>query len=159
LLDVYCGELVPPAADCPRDRPVVAKATISRELTFAEQAERFRPHRTVFVLRHPAQTYVSLMRKECSGMGRDPDHKRGRLERDFAQRDQFDAVVHYEDVVLRPEIALGELRRVDPSMTVGAFALERRARDVIAATRAVEPFGEQFGKVWDKGNVDARAID
>jgi hypothetical protein len=158
LLDVYCGERVPCAPVCP-PLPVVVKATISTAVGFAEQRARLAPDSAVLVVRHPVHTYVSLMRKEYAGMGGDPDDKLRILERDFANRDVFDVIVRYEDVVLRPEVALADLRRVEPAITMSAFGLPRTARDVVGATRAVPAFGETFGKTWDRGNVDARAID
>jgi hypothetical protein len=158
LLDVYCGEWVPCASVCP-PQPVVAKATVSTAVGFAEQRARLAPDATLLVLRHPVHTYVSLLRKEYAGMGGDPDDKLRILEREFANRDDFDIVVRYEDVVLRPEIALADLQHVDATMTMAAFGLPRSASDVVSATRAVPAFGETFAKTWDRGNVDARAID
>ena len=60
VLDVFCGELVPPARDFPADRPAIVKATISSERSFAEQRERFEPDHSVLVLRHPCHVYVLL---------------------------------------------------------------------------------------------------
>lgn len=159
LLDVYCGQLVPCAEAFPRERAAIAKVTISSERTFEEQCESFRPDHSVLVLRHPCHAYVSLLRKRYASSSGTPDDKLARFERAFRERESFDAVVRYEDLVFRSTIALDVLRAVDPTLTTAALEFARTPTEIVAAARKVPALDAEHRLTWAKGNADARGLD
>lgn len=159
LLDVYCGRLVPRADAFPRERPAIAKVTISSECTDEEQRARFEPDHSVLVLRHPYHTYVSLLRKGYASMGGGADDKLTRFEEAFRDRGSFAAVVHYEDLVFRSALAIDGLRTVDPTLTATALAFARTPVEIVAAARSVPALDAEYRESWAKGNADARGLD
>lgn len=159
LPDVYCGHLAPPADWFPSDRPAIVKSTISSNWTFADHVERFRPTRTVFVVRHPAHVYVSLLNKPYADMGGSPDDKLRRFEAAFVDQHVFDTVVRYEDLVLRTDRALAALAEVDPSIGPGASVFPRDADDAIAGARSIPALAECYMRTWGRGNGKGGRFD
>ena len=159
LLDLRCGALMPAAETFPTDRQVVAKATISVEFELADHQRAFEPDRTVLVIRHPSQIHSSLARKPYAAMGGPIERKFAILEELFVHRDRFDAVVTYEDVVLDPDAALAALRRVQPSLTLDAWNLDRHARTVVADARRLPSLQTSYGELWGSGNFSPPSID
>ena len=159
LLDVYCGQLVPCADVFPRDRAAIAKVTISSERTFEEQCARFRPDHSVLVLRHPCHTYASLLRKRYAAMSGTPDDKLARFERAFRERESFEAVVRYEDLVFHSALALDVLRTVDPTLTTAALRFGRTPTEIVTVARRVPALDAEHLAAWANGNADARGVD
>lgn len=79
----------------------VAKAVITTAYPLAVHVERFRPDKTVLLLRDPIVNYESLKTKNYRHYSGLMDEKFLALDAVFAQRDAFDAVIHYEDFTAR----------------------------------------------------------
>lgn len=98
LVDVP-NNFAAPRIDPPLD--MVVKTVITTAYPLAVHIERFRPDKTVLVLRDPRANYQSLSIKNyrhCSGL---MDEKFLILDQVFAQRERFDAVIEYEDFVAK----------------------------------------------------------
>jgi hypothetical protein len=159
LLDVYCGERVPDASAFPPGRPAIAKVTMSSRWGFEEQRARFEPDHTVLVLRHPCHTYISLSRKSYATMGGTPEEKLLQFEQVFRDRASFDAVVRYEDLVVRSAVALDALRAVDPELSASALDFGRTPAEVVGEARQVPALDCEYLSSWAQGNADASGID
>jgi hypothetical protein len=158
-LDVYCGAPAPPAAAYPAERATVVKATVSTVWTFADHVARVEPDRSLLVLRHPVHVYASLVRKPYAAMGGAPDAKLRRLEAEARERERFDVVIRYEDVVFDTDRVCRSLRSTGVPLPPDAAALPRTRQEVTAAARAVSGLGAEFQRVWGTGNLHPRGID
>jgi hypothetical protein len=154
LLDVFCGEPVPLGSDFPADRAAIAKVTITTAYDFDAQRARFAPDRAVLVLRHPCHAYVSLARKGYATMGGTLDEKLSRFEQTFRDRDAFDAVVFYEDLVFRPAVALEQLGLGD-----AALGFPRSPAEIVADARTVPALEARYQTAWGRGNADGHGLD
>lgn len=86
-------------------KDMVVKAVITTAYPAAVHMERFRPDRTILFLRDPRDNYQSLCNKNYRNYSGLLDEKFVLLDQIFAERANFDAVIHYEDFVARsPEI-------------------------------------------------------
>jgi hypothetical protein len=81
----------------------VAKCTITTRYSLDDHESNFAPDKTVLLLRHPGSNYVSLDRKPHRDWSGSIEEKFRLLEAYFQDRGRFDAVLRYEDVVLRPD--------------------------------------------------------
>jgi len=95
LLNNYAAPRVDTAMD------MVVKAGVTTAYPLEVHRERFRPDRTVLLLRDPRENYRSLSTKNYRNHSGLIDEKFALIDEVFAGRDRFDAVVHYEDFVAR----------------------------------------------------------
>ena len=159
VLDLWCGERMPSMEYLPRDRPLILKMTISTTWPMEEQVARFAPTRTLLVLRHPAQIYVSLATKYYRDSGGRLEDKLRKLEQVFQHRDHFDALIHYEDVIMRPATALEQLRAVQPELDDSALALARTPAAIVEDARRYPWLDKTLNAAWAAGNIDAERIE
>ena len=80
---------------------MVVKVTMTTAYPLAVHMERFRPDRVVLLLRDPHDNYQSLKTKNYRNYSGLLDEKFMILDQVFAERDHFDAVIHYEDFIAR----------------------------------------------------------
>jgi hypothetical protein len=85
----------------------VAKVVVTTAYPLAVHVERFRPDKVVLLLRDPRDNYQSLRTKDYRHYSGLMEEKFLILDQLFAERQRFDAVVHYEDFVAR-DPAVGE---------------------------------------------------
>jgi len=87
----------------------ILKCVVTNKYSWNQHYESFKPDNTILFVRNPFDNYTSLKRKawRCEN-GRMHD-KFPILEQEFIERDKFDAVVHYEDLVIRPEQVVEDL--------------------------------------------------
>lgn len=81
--------------------PALAKCVVTTSFPLDLHVERFRPDRTVLLLRRPYDNYYSLKSKPWRNHSGLIDEKFEVLERVFRERGRFDAVILYEDFVER----------------------------------------------------------
>lgn len=93
-----------PRVDPPMD--MVAKAVVTTAHPLAVHVERFQPDRTILLLRDPRDNYQSLKTKAYGNLSGRLDEKFALVDRIFAERERFDAVVEYEDFVARDPAVL-----------------------------------------------------
>lgn len=103
LVDI-ANNFAAPRVDTATD--FVAKAVITTAYPLAVHVERFRPDKVVLLLRDPRDNYQSLAGKPWRNHSGLMHEKFLALDRVFAEREHFDAVVEYEDFVARkPPVA------------------------------------------------------
>lgn len=103
LVDVLNNFAAPQVAT-PKD--MLCKVTITTAYALSEHMERFRPDKIVLFLRDPRDNYESLKTKNYRNYSGLMEEKFLLLDEVFAKRNQFDAVIHYEDFVARDPAVL-----------------------------------------------------
>jgi hypothetical protein len=153
LVDLYSYELMP-AIEAPQATHVIGKAVVTTSHTMAEHVESFRPDRSILLLRDPVQNYVALSRKGYAHDDGQLDDKFRRLNEVFQQRQSFDLVLRYEDVVANPPQVVAALRRIGFPASLDMWAFPR-SRDEITAYNLQHSSWcrERFGRGWSFGNI------
>lgn len=117
----------------------VAKVVVTTAYPWAVHVDRFRPDRTILFLRDPRDNYVSLRTKpyrNYSGLMRE---KFRLLEEIFAERDRYDAVIHYEDFVARDADVIATVRRLGWAAEEDHFTFRRLYDDILRPLWQHEP--------------------
>ncbi len=117
----------------------VAKAVITTAYPLATHVERFRPDRIVLFLRDPRDNYESLCTKPYRNYSGLLEEKFLLLEQLFSERQQFDAVIHYEDAVNPHPAVLADLARLGWPATPDWYQYTRSYNDIIGSLWAAEP--------------------
>jgi hypothetical protein len=159
LVDVWIRHLTPslPSAGACH---VIAKCTLNTQFDFEQHAERFRPDRTVLILRDPVQNYASLQHKDYVGEGGPIDEKFAKLEEVFRERGQFDLTLAYEDFVARPEQTVDALRGAGIPAELDYYRFRRSTRKIKAFNFAHDRWCRQrYGFGWGFGNVQGSRLN
>lgn len=117
----------------------VAKVVITTAYPLAVHLERFCPDRTILFLRDPRDNYASLRTKayrNYSGLMRE---KFELLDRIFAERGRYDAIVHYEDFVARDPGVLATVRRLGWAAEEDHFVFRRSYEPILQTLWQHEP--------------------
>jgi hypothetical protein len=126
-----------PSLSGPED--VVAKVVVTTAFPLSLHQERFRPDRTILVLRHPVANYRSLAAKpyrhECGFI----EEKFAVLDRVFADRSSYDALVHFEDLVFDPLQVLHNAAALGWPCGSESLTFSRRPADIVAFNEARFP--------------------
>ena len=139
------------------DMDFVAKVVITTAYPLAVHVERFRPDRTVLLLRDPRDNYESLSTKHYRHHSGLMDEKFLILEQLFQQRDRFDAVLHYEDLVARDPALLATMARLGWPIEPEHFHFRRSYDELLSSLWAAEPqLQEEMGVVF--GNAQGREL-
>jgi hypothetical protein len=117
----------------------VAKVVVTTAYPFSVHAQRFCPDRTVLLLRDPRDNYQSLKSKPYRHFSGLMEEKFEVLERLFADRQQFDAVIHYEDVVRRDPATFALLATLGWPVLPDYFHFRRSYNDLLGSLWAAEP--------------------
>ncbi|MFA7219299.1 MAG: hypothetical protein WC119_02185 [Synergistaceae bacterium] len=104
IIDLWDGELAP-FIDLKCD--VILKCVIATKFSLEDHKKSYCPDMTILFLRNPCHNLVSLKSKPWGAESR---NKFKLLEKYFLEKDKFDAIVRYEDLVLRP---LEVIRQLD----------------------------------------------
>ncbi|PKU25881.1 hypothetical protein [Telmatospirillum siberiense] len=135
----------------------VAKCTVTTAFPFALHAERFRPDRTILLLRDPRDNYVSLRAKPYRNHSGLMDEKFALIERLFLGRGSFDAVIAYEDFVDRKPVVIETVNRLGWPVSDDFYRFERTQTDMVAALwRHVPGLFRDFELSF--GNCDPRGL-
>ena len=118
---------------------VVAKVVITTAYPLAVHVDRFRPDRTILFLRDPRDNYVSLRSKPYRNYAGLMREKFRLLEGIFAERDRYDAVIHYEDFVARDPDVIATVRRLGWMAEEDHFAFRRLHDDILRMLWEHEP--------------------
>lgn len=137
----------------------VAKAVITTAYPLAVHVERFRPDRTVLLLRDPRDNYASLRTKPYRHHSGLMHEKFQILEGLFLARDGFDAVIHYEDLVARDPAILAAMAALGWPVTEDYFQFRRSYDELLGSLWAAEPALQEemevvFGNARTKGLTD-----
>lgn len=144
-------------------KDMVVKAVITTAYPAAVHMERFRPDRTILLLRDPRDNYQSLSSKTYRNYSGLMDEKFVLLDQIFADRANFDAVIHYEDFVARSPQIIDTVNALGWAVDEGHYTYTRRHDELFAALLEDLPDLYQsmemvFGNVRGK-EVDARFRD
>lgn len=139
---------------------VVAKCVVTTRHTFEDHARAFQPDRSILVLRHPFQNYISLSRKYYANESGAIDDKFRELERVFLARgDLFDLAVIYEDFIQRRRATVAALQRIDLNVKSGFYRFRRSPDEIREFNFAHSPWCRRyFGERWNFGNVRGTEI-
>jgi hypothetical protein len=123
----------------PGDDDVVAKVVVTTTFPLALHQERFRPDRTILFLRHPEANYRSLASKgyrhHCGFM----EEKFAALDRVFLDETAYDAVLHYEDLILDPLHLAKAVQELGWTWDPAYLRLRRKQADIIEVNRSRYP--------------------
>lgn len=145
-----------PRIDTPLD--MVVKVVVTTAYPIAVHRERFRPDRTILLLRDPHDTYQSLKSKDYRHRSGLMEEKFVLMDRTFADRHSFDAVIRYEDFVARDPAVLETIVRLGWPVTADGYTFARRHEEIIGDLRRHVPdLFERMEIVF--GNVQGRAVD
>lgn len=159
LVDVWIRHLTP-SIPTNGARAVIAKCTVGMQFDLDEHVRRFRPDRTILVLRHPVQNYASLRTKDYVAEGGPLDDKFVKLESEFLNRDRFDLTLTYEEFVQRQDATVERLRAIGIEASPDYYDFRRSTRSIQAFNFAHDPWCEQrFGFGWGFGNVQGSQLN
>lgn len=130
LVDIannFAAPRIEPAID------MVAKTVVTTAYPWEVHVERFRPDRTILVLRDPRDNYASLATKNYRNHSGLIDEKFLLADQIFAGRSRFDLVVHYEDFVARDPAVTAAVTALGWPVEEGYFSYARRHEEIIAA--------------------------
>ncbi|MDP9835271.1 hypothetical protein J2T09_000012 [Neorhizobium huautlense] len=136
---------------------VVAKVVVTTAYPLPVHQERFRPDRTILFLRDPRSNFESLKRKHYRNHSGLIEEKFALIDRIFAERDQFDAVIHYEDFIARKPQILETVNALGWAIDESCYAFRRNHDDLAAALwNAVPDLFERFE--FSYGNVQLAEV-
>lgn len=152
-----------PRIDRTLAKDMVVKAVITTAYPAAVHMERFRPDRTILLLRDPRDNYQSLSTKTYRNYSGLMDEKFALLDQIFADRANFDAVIHYEDFVARSPQVIDTVNALGWPVDDGHYTYTRRHDELFGALFEDLPGLYQsmemvFGSVRGK-EVDTRFRD
>lgn len=136
---------------------MVTKVVITTAYPLAVHMERFRPDRTILLLRDPHDNYQSLKTKDYRNYSGLMDEKFILLDQAFAERDKFDAVIRYEDFVARDPAVLDTINRLGWRVDESCYAYGRRHDELL------KDLWEHAPDLWERmeivfGNVQGREV-
>jgi len=134
----------------------VAKCVVTTAYPIAVHLARFQPDRTILVLRDPRDNYASLATKPYRNHSGLIDEKFALLDALFAQRDRFDATVHYEDFMDRDPAVLERVRALGWPVDASHYAFERNFENILRVVWDDQPrlfteFEMSFGNCDPRG--------
>lgn len=137
---------------------MVVKAVVTTAYPLEVHRERFRPDRTVLLLRDPRDTYRSLSAKPYRNHSGLIDEKFALIDEVFAGREErFDAVVHYEDFVARDPVVPAAMTALGWPVDDGFYDYRRRHDELAGALwRHVPDLMERVEFAF--GNVQGRGV-
>ena len=112
---------------------MVVKVTMTTAYPLAVHMERFRPDRVVLLLRDPHDNYQSLKTKNYRNYSGLLDEKFMILDQVFAERDHFDAVIHYEDFIARNPLITSTLSKLGWPVDESFYGYKRRHEELFGA--------------------------
>ncbi|HUP23856.1 MAG TPA: hypothetical protein VNB06_13050 [Thermoanaerobaculia bacterium] len=156
VIDLWSTEIAPDlGGDC---NDIILKCVVSSTVPLHVQIERFRPDRTVLVLRNPYHNFLSLVRKEYSHEAGTVEEKFALLERTY-QNTAFDAVWLFEDLLVTPHRVLQGARRLGLDLPDSALEYRRTTDDILQFNVKRSAWcRESFGTKWGFGNIHGRGI-
>jgi hypothetical protein len=135
FVDIWASYLAPAISS---DLDVVAKVVVTTAYPLERHQERFRPDRTVLVLRRPSANYRSLITKNYRNHCGLVDEKFRLLDRLYDDV-RFDQVVHYEDLVYQPAGVVDQMAALGWRMNDDATRFTRRPEEIFAFNKANFP--------------------
>lgn len=137
---------------------MVVKVVVTTAFPWAVHYERFRPDRTILLLRDPHDNYQSLKSKSYRNYSGLMEEKFLLIDQIFSERDSFDAVIRYEDFVARDPRVLETINRLGWPVDESFFTYRRRHEELLKA------LWDHVPDIWERmefvmGNVRERQVD
>lgn len=117
----------------------VAKVVMTTAYPIEVHQERFRPDATILFLRDPRTNYASLKTTPYRNHSGWLDEKFTLLDRVFARRGEFDAVIHYEHFVARDPRVFAALEALGWPVTQANYSFRRGYDELIGTLWEHEP--------------------
>ncbi len=136
FVDVWAMYAAPTVTE-PGD--VVAKVVVTTCFPLTLHQERFRPDRTILVLRHPVVNYRSLVTKSYRHHSGFMEEKFPLLEQVFTAGNGYDTVVYYEDLLFDPIGTLSAVSALGWTCDPSFLTLPRTHRDMVTFNEAHLP--------------------
>ena len=111
---------------------MVAKTVVTTAYPWAVHVERFRPDRTILLLRDPRDNYASLATKNYRNYSGLIDEKFLLADQIFAERGRFDTTILYEDFVARDPAVMTAVNGLGWPVEEAYFSYTRRHEEIIA---------------------------
>jgi len=145
------------------EHDILAKVVLTTAYPLAVHLERFQPDRTILFLRDPRDNFGSLRRKHYRNHSGLIDEKFALLDRVFAARECFDAVIEYEDFVIRAPQVSAAVTNLGWPVEQSYYTFRRTHKELAEALWSAVPglfdhFEFSFGNV-QSGQVSARFVD
>jgi hypothetical protein len=121
------------------DRDTVAKVVVTTAFSLDAHRRRFRPDVTLLVLRHPVDTFYSLLGRTYANESGLIDEKFAVLEEIFRTGAGFDRIIHYEDFVFSPRTLIDLSNIIGWPIDDRALLFERTDREIRDTNSAAEP--------------------
>lgn len=115
------------------DMDMVVKVTMTTAYPLAVHMERFRPDKIVLLLRDPHDNYQSLKTKNYRNYSGLLDEKFMILDQVFAERENFDAVIHYEDFVAHDPSVPDTMTQLGWPVDESYYSYKRRHEELMSA--------------------------
>jgi hypothetical protein len=140
------------------DKDMVVKAVVTTAYPLAVHMERFRPDRTILLLRDPRDNYYSLASKNYRNHSGLMEEKFILMDQLFAEREKFDLVVRYEDFVARDPAVLAAINALGWPVSAAYYDYQRRHNELL------DSLWQEIPDLWDQmeftfGNVQGRQVD
>jgi hypothetical protein len=137
---------------------MVVKVAITTAYPLATHMERFRPDRTILLLRDPRDTYQSLRTKPYRNHSGLMEEKFLALDQLFAERHRFDAVIRYENFVARDPAVPAAINRLGWPVEEAFYKYRRDHNEILKALY------DHLPDLWGHmdmtfGNVQGREVD
>jgi hypothetical protein len=117
----------------------VAKVVMTTAYPIEVHRERFRPDATILFLRDPRRNYASLRTTPYRNHSGWLDEKFELLDRIFARRGDFDAVIHYEHFVARDPRVFEALAALGWPVTEANYSFRRDYDELLTTLWEHEP--------------------
>lgn len=145
------------------ERDILAKVVLTTAYPLSVHRERFRPDRTILFLRDPRDNFESLRRKHYRNHSGLIDEKFALLDRAFAARESFDAVIEYEDFAIRAPHVRAAITELGWPVEQSYYTFRRTHKELAEALWSAVPdlfdhFEFSFGNV-QSGEVSAQFGD
>jgi hypothetical protein len=161
VADLFHDALMPSLGRVsPETERIVAKAVVTERYTLDQHAERFRPDKTILVLREPGSNYVSLKRKQYSDWSGKMEEKFRCLEKHFCCRERFDTVVRYEDLILNPKSFFRTIREAGIETSLKHLKIPRSRLEIVKRNAEMSPWcRKNYRTDWGFGNIKSDNIE
>jgi hypothetical protein len=145
------------APELETDRDCVAKVVVTTAFGLEVHRRRFRPDVTILALRHPADTYESLVGKDYANDSGLIDEKFALLDQVFREDRGFDDILFYEDFVFSPQDTIAHANRLGWAIGSEALLFSRTLKDIEQAN--VDALPDLHNRLkYGAGNIGGRGV-
>jgi len=154
IVDVYSEHEAPILAEVDVE-DIVLKCVVTAKFSLETHVHNFNPDKKILVLRHPYHNYVSLKSKPWADGNSSIEEKFKILNNVLNNRNQFDLVIMYEDLLFNPCKVLREIQKIGYEATEDFFKFNRSRNELLHFNcQHSEQFRAHYLERWGWGNID-----